>query len=180
MTTTHTTTLEVLPQKFKHLRELAKTINDRQEEILAEKDKLGGLANSLACNLRLQGLDLIRAKKSVEHGLWLDWLEISCPNISPRIAQYCMKLANTNSVSHLNEADTWGELRDVMKAESSSVTKAEKPWPGAPYLRNLQILQRWAMSLKNAPLEDCKESILERYRVLLEPIARLLWPERFV
>lgn len=173
-------TLEVLPQKFKHLRELAKTINDRQEVILAEKDKVGELANSLACNLRLQGLDLIRAKQDVEHGLWLDWLESNCPNTSARMAQECMRLANTQRVALLEDVDTWSEVRSLMKAETPAAPKVERPWPVAPNLRNLQILQRWSGTIKNAPLEVCTASILARYRVLLEPIVRLLWPEKFV
>lgn len=172
--------LEVLPHKFKHLRDLAGAINSRQEEIDGAKRQLQGLANSLGCNLRLQGQDLIRAKKEVEHGLWLDWLASHCPEVSPRVAQFCMKLANTKHAAHLDDCATWADCYQLVKSEAPAPAAVERPWPVVPNLRNLQILERWSGTIKNAPLEDCPASILSRYREVLLPLACVLWPEKFV
>ncbi len=170
--------LEVLPQKFKHLRELASAINSRQEEIDGVKRQIEVLVNSVGCNLRLQGLDLIRAKKEVEPGLWLDWLSSHCPGVSPRVAQFCMRL-NTKDASQVDACKTWADCYQLVKLEAPPRDAVDRPWPVVPNLRNLQIIERWTGTIKSAPLEVCPASILARYRTLLEPFARVLWPDKF-
>lgn len=168
-----------LPQRFKQLRDLAKSINSRWEEIEAERDKMTATANSLACNLRLLGQDLLKAREDIEHGLWLDWLLGHCPKISERTAQVAMRIAKTQGSADLEAANTWAEVYQLIKADRPASQPEPRPWPVVPNLRNLQTCERWTGTIKEAPLSACPVAILDRYRALLEPVARVLWPEKF-
>lgn len=170
--------VDALPHKFSDLRELARAIRSRQDEINAQKDDLVARANGIGRNLRLQGLDLLKAKNLVGHGDWLEWLAVHSPATSPRVAQYCMKIANANSSSHFDECDTWAECRALMTSDKTPATK-ERPWPAKKNIANLKLMDRWLKALATDPLNQCPETIKRLYRQRLQPIAAQLWPEKF-
>lgn len=163
-----------LPHKFSALRDLARSIRDKQAEIDSQKEDLTQRANSIGRNLRLLGLDLIKAKEIVKHGEWYDWLSSHSPNTSTRFAQFCMKIANANCSSDFDQCDSWSECRALLQGESPK-TPAAKPWPESPNMRALKLFERWINALKeDAPIDAAPKSILDRYRMELEPVLHLL------
>lgn len=95
------------------LDHLAIRINDSHR--MCEASVRAGLDHAIKC-----GQALIKAKRRVGHGRWLDWLEASCPGLSPRQAQGYMRLArnlpaleaNTKPVSHLGVRETLALLAE--------------------------------------------------------------------
>ena len=167
----------LLPHKFRELKTLARRINDRQEEIDGLKNQLNDLANTLGRTLRLQGQDLKLAREEIKPGLWLDWLASHCPKTSARTASFAMNVASRQNAADFDQCDTWKECYQLARAEAPEVKPEPRPWPTAPSLRVLNMLEAWIDALGSAPLEKCSPAILERYREHLLPIVKVLWPE---
>lgn len=159
---------------------IGRRIRDREETIRALKKQTLNKAAETISEVLLQGADLLKVKRALEHGQWLPWLAAHCPEISARTAQDYMKLAGDPRVAaDLIQA---GSIRQALalleRGEDDSKSKGEpRQWP--PYLEAIGRLSKLVGYVDRFPIDKWPEEGLGKFRQDLEPIAKRLWPEKF-
>ncbi len=161
------------------LRTIAKEINEREAAIEQLKTAAVGKAGEAVTEALLQGQSLIKAQKSMPHGYWEGWLKSHCPGISQRTAQVYMRLAKAQHAADLSGAES---LREAMRLLAPIGTAAKDPktqWP--VFMEGLNRIHGFVKFLKSDghSVDAWPDEGKEKLRTDLEPVARVLWPERF-
>lgn len=164
------------------LHALAKKINEREETIQALRGKIFETGSEAGTEIILQGQDLIKAKDTIAHGLWIDWLKAHCPRVSERTAQHYMAIArNPQRVALLKAGipsrDLFGALE--INGGDDDQQSGGKPKVYLPYMQTLYLFTRAVKYIGTHPLKECPEETRDELRKELEPIAAELWPDRF-
>jgi hypothetical protein len=153
---------------------LARRINAREDTIQEMRKRTTEGCNQTLTEVILQGQDLLQAKADLPHGQWLPWLQSSCPSISERMAQRYMRVAsNPTRVSDLAEADS---LRAALvlcaEADGAGQPAGPKTWP--PFLQALQRFHKFAVYVKDNPINGWPDEGRDKLREELEPIVAAL------
>jgi hypothetical protein len=158
------------------LATLARAINSREETIEELRSRTVKGINETLCEVLLQGSDLIDSKSRCPHGTWLHWLRVNCPLVSERRAQRYMCLASKAPTIQLEEADSLRMALALCNLEGGS-SESPKRWP-AYQETILRISRLWCYVEKN-PIKEWPQEGLDKAKQVLEPLARVFWPERF-
>lgn len=158
---------------------LARRINEREDVIQAGKQSAITSASAVVAEVLLQGQDMLRVKNSLAHGKWLPWLAKHCPKISERMAQHYMRLAsNPNKVAQLEKANSLRQALGLLEDSKDGKTKGEpKQWP--PYMEAIGKLSKLVAYVNKFPATHWPEEGLTKFRSELEPVAAMLWPDKF-
>jgi hypothetical protein len=161
------------------LHDLAKQINDRQQAIQKSKGQAFIAIGSTLTEAVLQGHDLIKAKAMVPHGLFMEWIKVNCPTIGYVEATRYMKLAA--NIARVKDLDEAGSIRAaLLLCEQAEINAGERPakqW--VPYLEGLYRFGKAVKFLRDEPVDQWPAEGQEQLRTELEPVAMVLWPERF-
>ena len=156
------------------LHRLAREINDRESTILLIRSKVEEALRPAGPEIIMQGQTLLRAKVLIPHGLWLDWLAANCPQLSARNAQRYMARASNTTLSFFYHL-----LCDPEPA--SGEKPPPRQWP--PYVEAIGRAGKLAGQVRSLvekfPIERWPEEGRQRLREEIEPLARMLWPEKF-
>ena len=165
------------------LTRLAREINDCEDGITGQRDKITGLVKSCGCDAALQGQRLLQAKEFVGHGHFLGWLAAHCPTTSPRMASNYMRYAaNEKRVSYLSGgADSLRAVIAFASAEENPSTNGNglppKSWPA--YIEALGKWARFAGYVARHPIAAWPAEGRDKLKGDLLPVAIALWPEKF-
>lgn len=165
----------LLGPKQSELLALAKSINAREETIAAARRRTHEAANAWVCEVVLQGQALNKAKASLTHGMWMDWLRIHCPTISQWTANAYMRVAS-NWDSGEDGLDEATSLRAALSlcAKEEKEEKVPKSFP--PYLDAIGRMAKLSQFCVKHPVGDWPKAGLAQARTTLAPVAKLLWP----
>lgn len=113
-----------LPDKIGRVEELVLVLANEFADV--EASELAGWINGghaaikmavrrLAVHVAQVGAFLVAAKNKCEHGEWLDWLEVNCPEITVKTVQRYMALyekgkSKTTLLSHLTPVQAYRHL----------------------------------------------------------------------
>jgi hypothetical protein len=158
---------------------LARRINDREEAIEALRRQSVNKVNETLAEVLLQGQDLIEIKARCAHGNWQSWLRANCPKLSLRSAQRYMALAaKAPGVERLTESDSLRAALALCDLEGADQKSGPKQWP--PYMEAIGRLSKLVGFVTRFPVTQWPDEGLDKFREELQPIAALLWPDRFV
>ena len=167
-------TLTKLEQRDLHA--LAKAINDRETTIRQLRGKTEDFAGQTITEAMLQGRDLIKARASIPHGDWMNWLAVQCPLLNDRMARRYIQVA-----SNWTRVQNAGSLRAALLiCEETGAEDSTAPAKKTPAdLQALYLFSRASKYVSQHPLGKCPTEVLDAMRERLEPVVRTLWPERF-
>jgi hypothetical protein len=162
----------------RHLIELGREINDREEALQLLRSKTIESSNAWLCEVVLQGDALNKAKASLPHGMWIDWLRIHCPLISTRQANSYMLVArNFQRGTAVTEATSLRAALALCDEAKTEKAKESKSWPA--YLEALSRIAKFNRLLVREKLESWPAEGIAKLRAELTPMCRYLWPDRF-
>lgn len=159
------------------------TIENTNIQIINEKHSIASnnadLSKSHACAAIIAAWEcgrLLSAEKTkVEHGEWLQWLEINCPNITARTAQRYMDHGRKyDSVSHLVDSMNAKALIAIGLLPEPDPTSGGNDGMSKPDrgLAHIQHACQWFNQPKNDPtkLNDVAQKV---YCDFLKPLVEL-------
>lgn len=159
---------------------IGRRIRDREETIRSLKKQTLNKAAETISEVLLQGADLLKVKRSLEHGQWLLWLASHCPDISARTAQDYMKLASDPRVAaDLIQAGSIRQALALLERGEENTDKKGEPRQWPPYLEAIGRLSKLVGYVDRFPIDKWPNEGLDKFRQDLEPIAARLWPEKF-
>lgn len=161
------------------LHALARRISEREDVIAQLKKNWLDDTSAILREAIFQGHDLIKAKATVPHGLFLEWLKVNCPRVQNTQAHIYMRIAaNLQRGVNLSEADS---VRSALllceRAEIERGDKQAKEW--VPYLEGLSRFGKAVKFLRDEPINAWPIEGQDQLRADLEPVCKVLWPERF-
>lgn len=161
------------------LHRLAKQINEREQTIAQLRDLTVQNCNAAIAEAIQQGKDLMEVKGSLDHGRWLDWLRIHCPQTKPRMAQrYILLATKAATIPQLNEAGSLRLALSLCEEEGSSGEQSETRSLPA-YLEAISKASKFLGYVSQHPLTDWPSEGLDKLRQDMQPLAAQLWPDRF-
>jgi hypothetical protein len=156
---------------------LARRINGREETIEEMRKRTVKSVNETLCEVLLQGSDLIESKARCKHGTWLHWLRVNCPKVSERHAQRYMALASKAPTMQLEEADSLRMALALCNLEGAETNEAPRRWPA--YQETILRISRLCCYVERNPIQSWPQEGLAKAKEVLEPLARVFWPDRF-
>lgn len=163
------------------LNDLARRINQRESQIEVLKKQTIDQANAAICEALLQGKDLLAAKAMCKHGEWLDWISAHCPALSVSTINRYMRVATMYSTK--KELIAAESLRAALllcteDKPGSEGTQQPRTWP--PFQEGMGKAWKFVEYVKRHPLGQWPGDTVAALREDLEPVAKELWPERFM
>lgn len=145
------------------------------EAVENAKRGIGGCVHAA----KILGDKLIEARALMGHGEWLEWLRKNCPEVSDSRARRAQSIARLWEGSEaIQSADS---LRSALSLcfESGDEEEKEKTdgWP--KYLKTLGAVARVSRMIERLPLSRWPDEGKVELRDKLEPIARMVWPDKF-
>lgn len=178
MTLKKTALLKPNEPRANELHALARDINGREDTIAALKGKTIGATNEWICEVILQGEALNRAKAMVPHGNWLEWMKCHCPLVTERNAQRYMRIAaNATRVSDMEATSIRVALQLCAESGDHPNGITARSWP--PYIEALGRFSKFAGFVERHPLDKWPDEGRNKLRDELQPVATILWPEKF-
>lgn len=176
----------LLPNRANQLTQIAREINEREEVIDLQRRRLAEAGSSLLCEVIFQGEALLKVKQILKHGDFMPWVATHCPLISHATANTYMRLhwkfANSTKEKQAQVLDA-ASMREAMlllcapEKPTEGEAKKAPSWPH--WLQCTNFVGKFAKILKSNPLEKWPPEGRENLRVLLEPVAAQVWPEKF-
>lgn len=169
---------QLLPNRANQLIQLGREINERQQVIDLQKQRVAEAGSSLVCEAIFQGAALLKVKAILKHGDFMPWVRSHCPLISHTTANTYMRLANSTR-SLAADATSIREAMLLCAPENPASETASKPrrWP--PWLQGLNWFGKFAGVLEKNPFERWPTEGREKLRAALAPLAAQVWPEKF-
>lgn len=160
------------------LAAVARRINDREETIGMLKKLALDKAGDALREVLLQGADLLKAKATLRHGQWLPWLAKNCPAVSDRTANAYMRLAsNPQRAADFIAAGSIRQALALLEERADGEKKETRQWP--PYMESIGRLSKLVGYVQRFPIEKWPREGIEKFREDLQPLAALLWPDKF-
>jgi hypothetical protein len=156
------------------LYQLAREINHREKTLQEHRHKTVNAASEWMCEVVLQGYALLKAKASMPHGMWSEWLRIQCPLVTQWTANAYMRVAaNWGQVKKLDEAMSLRAALALCTAEPNDVADGNtKSFP--PFLEAISRIGKLTAYIAKHPLGEWPAEGREKLREMIRPIAQEL------
>jgi len=153
---------------------VATRMRSRQEEIDAEMRQIVqhmgsaiGLATEQGSDCML-GISRLRA-------LWPAWLHAHVPNLPEKMARKYMRISQEQL---RDNRQCWFALFPPSEENKTSLVECERT-PSQAWKITWSLADKLLHVFKDSPIDTWPENQVNLTRRNLEPVARLLWPERF-
>jgi hypothetical protein len=162
------------------LHELARRINQREQNIEQLKNQTVAQANAAVCEALLQGQDLIAAKAECRHGEWLDWCATYIPRLSLATVNRYMRVATVYlTKKELIGAESLRAALLLCQEDKPGDDKPSEPrsWPA--FQEGMGRAWKFVEYVRRYPIGQWPNDTVEALRDDLLPVAAQLWPEKF-
>lgn len=154
------------------LNSLARSMRDRQEAINASVRRVTTDMSEAIALAAEQGQDCLRAKIKLPKGVrWSEWLKAHVPTLDESTAAKYERV----STEHLDD------VRQCLFAffPPAQQKQIAQRTPPQPWESAWGLVSKFKRALIDAPIDGWPREQVNAARDELEPVARLLWPERF-
>lgn len=154
------------------LQPIAQRMRERQESIEADKrDVFGRIANLIGLAAE-QGQDCLLAKTKLgKHLRWSDWLRAHVPQLSEDDAAKYERISTEQLVDPRQCVFAF-----LPPAERKAI---EQRLPAKPFEVVCGCITKLKSTLRDEPIDQWPQDRLEIARGELEPVVKVLWPNRF-
>ena len=154
------------------LAPIAKRMRDREERILHQRNKAIAEIGETVALIQEQGRDIVMAKTKLGKALrWSEWLENHVPTLPEALAARYERVA-TEQLS---------DPRQCVFAFLPPAEREPKPERTAPasWETAWGYVHKLTKVIRDEPITTWPAEQVAATRAEIEPLARLLWPERF-